>query len=59
MSGIRFLGADLELVTCNGDDKHPEEDRLHGEEDTVQDPGLLQPDVLGRNRKWNYSLPGS
>ena len=44
-------GADLELVTRDGDDEHPEEDRLHGEEDAVQDPGLLQPDVLSGNWK--------
>ena len=42
-----FCGADLELVTRDGDDKHAEEDRLHSEEDAVQDAGLLQPDVLG------------
>ena len=41
--------ADLELVTRDGDDEHPEEDRLHGEEDAVQDPGLLQSDVLSGN----------
>ena len=44
-------GADLELVTRDGDDEHPEEDRLHGEEDAVQDPGLLQSDVLSGNGK--------
>ena len=38
----------LELVAGDGDDKHPEEDGLHDEEDAVQDAGLLQPDVLHR-----------
>lgn len=36
----------LELVTGDGDDEHTEEDRLHDEENTVQDPGLPQVNVL-------------
>ena len=36
----------LELVAGDGDDKHPEEDGLHDEEDAVQDAGLLHADVL-------------
>ena len=48
-----YGGADLELVTRDGDDEHPEEDWLHGEKDAVQDPGLLQPDVLSGYRKYN------
>ena len=41
-----YGGADLELVTRDGDDEHPEEDRLHGEEDAVKDAGLFQPNIL-------------
>ena len=38
----------FKLVAGNGDDKHPKEDGLHDQEDRVQDPRLLDMNILNK-----------